>query len=61
MKQLRKILPCTLDNRQYDAYYALKAKDDLSKINVTAKGSTTITILIPLCQEIAKFQNFLQF
>ena len=36
MKQLRKILPCTLDNGQYDAYYALKAKDDLSKINVTA-------------------------
>ena len=37
MKQLRKILPCTLDNGQYDAYYALKAKDDLSKINVTAR------------------------
>ena len=57
MKQLRKILPCTLDNGQYDAYYALKAKDDLSKINVTARGSTTVTILIPLYQEIAKFQN----
>ena len=55
MKQLRKILPCTLDNGQYDAYYALKAKDDLSKINVTARGSTTVTILIPLCKEIAKF------
>ena len=46
MKQLRKILPCTLDNGQYDAYYALKAKDDLSKINVTARGSTTVTIFI---------------
>ena len=57
MKQLRKILPCTLDNGQYDAYYALKAKDDLSKINVTARGSTTVTILIPLCKEIAKFQD----
>ena len=57
MKQLRKILPCTLDNGQYDAYYALKAKDDLSKINVTARGSTTVTILIPLCKEIAKFQE----
>ena len=57
MKQLRKILPCTLDNGQYDAYYALKAKDDLLKINVTARGSTTVTILIPLYQEIAKFQN----
>ena len=57
MKQLRKILPCTLDNGQYDAYYALKAKDDLSKINVTARGSTTVTILIPPYQEIAKFQN----
>ena len=55
MKQLRKILPCTLDNGQYDAYYTLKLKDDLSKINVTAKGSTTVTILIPICQEIAKF------
>jgi len=57
VKQLRKILPCTLDNGQYDAYYALKAKDDLSKINVTARGSTTVTILIPLCKEIAKFQD----
>ena len=57
VKQLRKILPCTLDNGQYDAYYALKAKDDLSKINVTARGSTTVTILIPPYQEIAKFQN----
>ena len=56
MKQLRKILPCTLDNGQYDAYYALKAKDDLLKINVTARGSTTVTILIPLYKEIAKFQ-----
>jgi len=35
----------------------LKAKDDLSKINVTARGSTTVTILIPPYQEIAKFQN----
>ena len=61
MKQLKKILPYILNNGQYDAYYALKVKDDLVKINVTAKGSTTITILIPLCQEIAKFQNFLQF
>ena len=51
-EQLRKMLPCT-----YDAYYALKAKDDLSKINVTARGSTTVTILIPLCKEIAKFQD----
>ena len=58
MKQLRKILPYILDNGQYDAYYALKAKDDLSKINMTAKGSTTVTILIPLCKEIAKFQDF---
>jgi len=57
VKQLRKILPCTLDNGQYDAYYALKTKDDLSKINVTARGSTMVTILIPLYQEIAKFQN----
>jgi len=57
VKQLRKILSCTLDNGQYDAYYALKAKDDLSKINVTARGSTTVTILIPLCKEIAKFQD----
>ena len=55
---VKKILPCTLDNGQYDAYYALKAKDDLSKINVTARGSTTVTILIPLCKEIAKFHNF---
>ena len=52
VKQLRKILPCTLDNGQYDAYYyALKAKDDLSKINVTARGSTTVTILIPHIKE----------
>ena len=57
MKQLRKILPCTLDNGQYDAYYTLKAEDDLSKINVTARGSTTVTILIPLYKEIAKFQD----
>ena len=58
MKQLRKILPCTLDNGQYDAYYALKAKDDLSKINVTARGSTMVTILIPLCKEDSKFLQF---
>ena len=57
MNYLTKILPCTLDNGQYDAYYALKAKDDLLKINVTARESTTVTILIPLCKEIAKFQD----
>ena len=31
MKQLRKILPWTLDNGQCDTYYALKARDDLLK------------------------------
>ena len=57
MNQVTKILPCILDNGQYDAYYALKAKDDLLKINVTARGSTTVTILIPLCKEIAQFHD----
>ena len=33
-----------------------KARDDLLKLNVTVRGSTTVTILIPLCKEMAKFQ-----
>ena len=58
---IKKDTSCTLDNGQYDAYYALKAKDDLSKINVTARESTMVTILIPLCKEIAKFQDLFTF
>ena len=51
VKKLKKILPCTLNNGQCDAYYALKAKVDLLKMNVIVWGSTTVTILIPLCKE----------
>jgi len=58
VRQLRKILSHTLDNGQCDAYYTLKARDDLLKMNVTVRGSTTIITLIPLYIEIAKFQDF---
>ena len=35
----------------------LKARDDLLKNECDRQGSTTVTILIPLCKEIAKFQH----
>ena len=57
MRQLRKILPHISNNGLCDANYALKARDDLLKMNVIVRRSTTVTILIPVCKEIAKFQE----
>ena len=37
-------------------YCALKARDGLLKNECDRHGSTTVTILIPLCKEMAKFQ-----
>ena len=45
---VRKILPCNVH---------WKARDDLLKNECDRQGSTTVTMLIPLCKEIAKFQH----
>ena len=35
----------------------MKASDDLLKDECDRQGGTTVTMLIPLCKEIAKFQH----